>query len=103
MQVRYDGTPEIMAEYACLARDAGARIIGGCCGTTAPHLAAMRDALERRPRAGVPSHASIESRLGPLKVTLRTEEAIARAKEGGTPRATPPASSAPHLTAAPAR
>ena len=86
MQVRYDGTPEIMADYACMARDAGARIIGGCCGTTASHLAAMRDALEGRPRAEIPTHAAIEARLGPLKVTLETEEAIARVKDDGTPR-----------------
>ena len=34
-----------MADYACLARDAGVRIIGGCCGTTPDHVAAMRAAL----------------------------------------------------------
>ena len=84
LQVRYDGTPEIMADYACMARDAGARVIGGCCGTTASHLAAMREALERRPRAEAPDHAAIEAHLGPLKVTLETEEAIARVKEVGT-------------------
>jgi len=33
------GTPELMAEYSRLALDAGARIIGGCCGTSAAHLA----------------------------------------------------------------
>ena len=86
MQVRYDGTPEIMADYACMARDAGARIIGGCCGTTASHLAAMRDALERCPRSDAPSHALVEARLGPLKVTFETEEAIARVKEEGESR-----------------
>ena len=86
LQVRYDGTPQIMAEYACMARDAGARIIGGCCGTTASHLDAMREALERRPRAASPDHAAIEAQLGPLKVTLETEEAIARVKEDGGPR-----------------
>ena len=86
MQVRYDGTPELMAEYACMARDAGARIIGGCCGTTASHLRAMRDALERRPRTEAPDHAAVEARLGPLKVTNDTEEAIARVKEDGAPR-----------------
>ena len=81
LQVRYDGTPATMADYACMARDAGARIIGGCCGTTASHLRAMRDALETRPRAPAPEHAVIEEVLGPLKVTVRTEEAVARAKE----------------------
>ena len=86
MQVRYDGTPEIMAEYACMARDAGARIIGGCCGTTASHLAAMREALQRRSPGEAPDHAAIEAQLGPVKVTLETEEAIARVKEDGTSR-----------------
>ena len=41
-----------MAAYACLARDAGVTIIGGCCGTTEVHVRAMRTALEsvhRRP------------------------------------------------------
>ncbi len=85
MQVRYDGTPELMAAYACMARDAGARIIGGCCGTTASHLGAMRDALERRPRAAVPDHAAIEARLGPLTVTAGTEAAVAHAKEDTPP------------------
>src|SRR5690606_24368924 len=37
-EVRYNGTPELMARYAVLARDAGARIIGGCCGTTPLHV-----------------------------------------------------------------
>ena len=86
MQVRYDGTPDLMAEYACMARDAGARIIGGCCGTTASHLRAMHDALSRRAPNPVPDHAAIEARLGPLKVTVETEEAIARVKGDGAPR-----------------
>ena len=41
----YPGTPADSAEYARAARDAGASLIGGCCGTTPEHLAAMRDAL----------------------------------------------------------
>jgi 5-methyltetrahydrofolate--homocysteine methyltransferase len=64
--VDYDGTPEIMADYACLARDAGARIIGGCCGTTAAHLGAMAEALARRPQGAAPDRAAIERQLGPV-------------------------------------
>ena len=45
-KIVYDGTPEVMATFAVLARAAGARIIGGCCGTTAVHVAAMRQALD---------------------------------------------------------
>ena len=32
--IHYHGTPELMAEYALFARDAGAKIIGGCCVNT---------------------------------------------------------------------
>ena len=68
MRVAYDGTPAIMAEYACLARDVGARIIGGCCGTTAEHLRTMVEALATRPREPFPDHEKIERILGPVKV-----------------------------------
>jgi len=62
--IHYDGTPELMADYACLARDAGAKIIGGCCGTMPEHLEKMREALETRPRAGRPTPEQIAERLG---------------------------------------
>ena len=54
--IHYDGTPELMADYACLARDSGAKIIGGCCGTTPIHLKKMKYALESRPPKA-PSHS----------------------------------------------
>jgi 5-methyltetrahydrofolate--homocysteine methyltransferase len=62
--IHYDGTPDLMAEYAVLARDAGATIIGGCCGTMPEHLAAMRKALETRPRGARPTLDEIAARLG---------------------------------------
>lgn len=62
--IHYDGTPELMADYACLARDAGATIIGGCCGTTPEHLRHMRAALEQRPKGPRPDLATIEAALG---------------------------------------
>ena len=65
--IHYDGTPELMAEYAVLARDCGARIIGGCCGTTPEHLRQMRATLESRPPgARRPTLDEIVARLGPL-------------------------------------
>ncbi len=69
-RITYDGTPEIMGHYACLARDAGARIIGGCCGTTPLHLRAMVEALASRPQALPPSYEDIERLLGPVKITV---------------------------------
>ncbi|MEP6546718.1 MAG: betaine--homocysteine S-methyltransferase [Gammaproteobacteria bacterium] len=64
--IRFDGTPELMAEYACLSLDAGARIIGGCCGTTPDHLRVMRLALESHVRGMKPDLAAIEARLGAI-------------------------------------
>ena len=43
--IRYDATPEEMAAAALRLREAGVSIIGGCCGTTPAHLAAMTRAL----------------------------------------------------------
>ncbi|MCR9069070.1 MAG: betaine--homocysteine S-methyltransferase [Rhodobacteraceae bacterium] len=62
--IHYDGTPELMAEYAVLARDAGATIIGGCCGTTPEHLRHMRAALETRPKGEAPTLDAITAALG---------------------------------------
>lgn len=62
--IHYDGTPDLMAEYAVLARDAGVKIIGGCCGTMPEHLRAMRAALESRPRGERPTLEAIAAALG---------------------------------------
>lgn len=48
--MHYYGTPELMADYALFARDLGAEIIGGCCGTTPAHVAAITPALEATPQ-----------------------------------------------------
>ena len=75
MRVGYNGTPEVLATYACMARDAGARIIGGCCGTTPAHIRSIVAALASRPKGPPPSYDEIERRLGPLKMTTGVEEA----------------------------
>lgn len=62
--IHYDGTPELMADYAAMARDAGARIVGGCCGTLPEHLRAMREALDTRPRGERPTPEQITQTLG---------------------------------------
>ena len=62
--IHYDGTPALMADYAVLARDCGATIIGGCCGTTPEHLRAMREALETRPKGPKPTLEQIAGTLG---------------------------------------
>ena len=63
-EIHYNGTPEIMARYAVMARDAGARIVGGCCGTTAEHVAAMRQALDSTAPGPAPTIEDLERELG---------------------------------------
>lgn len=72
-QIRYDGTPALMADYATLAIDAGARIVGGCCGTTAAHVAAMRIALDGHEAGAAPDVDTIVSRLGEISQGARAQ------------------------------
>ena len=65
-EIRYNGTPELMADYAVMVRDAGAKIIGGCCGTTPAHLVSMRAALDSTLPSAAPSLSEIENKLGPV-------------------------------------
>jgi len=44
-QVVYDGTPEVMAEYARRFVEMGARVVGACCGSTPAHIAAIAGAV----------------------------------------------------------
>jgi methionine synthase I (cobalamin-dependent) len=45
-QVVYDGTPEMMADFALRIRNSGAKFIGACCGSTPAHIAAMAKVLK---------------------------------------------------------
>lgn len=66
-EIHYSGTPELMADYVRLAVDGGARIVGGCCGTSFQHLAAMRKALDEHAPAARPSVEDVVARIGPLR------------------------------------
>lgn len=45
-ELHYDGTPEVMAEYTKEVRHLGARLIGGCCGSSPAHIQAMAAAIK---------------------------------------------------------
>lgn len=72
-KIVYNGTPELMAEYARLAYAAGATIIGGCCGTTAEHVHAMRLALEQAEREPPPDIDLVVRRLGTVTDGMRAQ------------------------------
>ena len=65
-EIAYQGTPELMADYARLCLDAGARIIGGCCGTTPEHIRIMRAAMESHTPGAAPGLETIIERLGQI-------------------------------------
>lgn len=65
-EVVYTGTPDLMAKYAHMALNAGARIIGGCCGTSPTHLAAMRQALDAHEPGPRPDLEDVLAKIGPL-------------------------------------
>jgi len=72
-RIMYPADPEYFAEYAVSFRQAGASIVGGCCGTTPQHIAAMRRALDATPVAEIPH-----------LVLPQEEEPVELAKEGPT-------------------
>jgi methionine synthase I (cobalamin-dependent) len=81
--IHYTGTPELMADYARIALDAGAKIIGGCCGTSPDHLAAMRKSLETYTKGARPTIELIEEKLGPVS---QLAKGVDQAAEGAAKR-----------------
>nr|BAL52559.1 bifunctional homocysteine S-methyltransferase / 5,10-methylenetetrahydrofolate reductase protein [uncultured Chloroflexota bacterium]BAL56868.1 bifunctional homocysteine S-methyltransferase / 5,10-methylenetetrahydrofolate reductase protein [uncultured Chloroflexota bacterium] len=49
-RIMYPASPAYFGEYSMAFCQAGARVVGGCCGTTPAHIAAMHEALSRLPQ-----------------------------------------------------
>src|SRR6185437_9914630 len=76
----YVSTPTYFADYAQRFAQAGVRIIGGCCGTTPRHIAAMRVALDEslptvKPVRGGRGTVAAKP-VAPSSVTLLRERVI---------------------------
>ncbi|MEO6124496.1 MAG: betaine--homocysteine S-methyltransferase [Ilumatobacteraceae bacterium] len=65
-EIVYSGTTEVMSLYASMAMSAGARIVGGCCGTSPAHLVAMRHSIDHASVGDRPSIDEIVATIGPL-------------------------------------
>jgi len=46
-RIMYPASPDYFGDYARALREAGACLIGGCCGTTPKHIAEMQEALKK--------------------------------------------------------
>jgi 5-methyltetrahydrofolate--homocysteine methyltransferase len=53
----YDASPAVMAEHASVLRSEGIDLIGGCCGSTPEHVAAMNDAVTSALSAARPARS----------------------------------------------
>src|SRR5216110_2211460 len=71
----YLASPEYMASYARRMIEAGARIVGGCCGTTPEHIKKIRDyvaSVVPRHQPAVVSRETIAAPAGVAEVPLAT-------------------------------
>jgi methionine synthase I (cobalamin-dependent)/5,10-methylenetetrahydrofolate reductase len=59
-RIMYPAGAEYFGDYALAFRHEGVSIVGGCCGTTPEHIAAMREALDRTPREAYTNDALIQ-------------------------------------------
>ena len=84
--IHYSGSPgSDGAPMSALAVDAGARIVGGCCGTTPAHLAAMRRALDEHTPGPPPERRSDRRGARPAG-RRRPPQTAARARRRGRER-----------------
>ena len=84
--IHFHGSPELMAQYALYARDAGATIIGGCCGTTPEHIAAMVNALDSTPPGALDAEAMTAVLGTPWAALAETEASGGGEKRRGRRR-----------------
>ena len=63
-RIMYPANPEYFGEYALAFCEAGASMVGGCCGTTPEHIAAMRLALDNTSEGCAPTVAELSMPTG---------------------------------------
>lgn len=83
--ISYDGTPDVMADYAVTMRRLGVNVIGGCCGTTPDHLRSMAAALSAakdEPVLGVGEGGGAEIETDESRAARRDARRAARRQVG---------------------
>ena len=80
-QVRYQGKPEYFARELSRLASEGVRILGGCCGTTPQHIAALRTALDALPEA-LPA-APAAKPAATVKPAVETDDVFLRKLRAG--------------------
>ena len=78
----YGATPAYFADYARRFAESGVRLIGGCCGTTPAHIAAMRDALAGYQPADVARTWTVEAPLAESELFTDSAQSTGAVDEG---------------------
>jgi homocysteine S-methyltransferase len=81
-RILYPATTEYFAEYTMAFVEAGAKIVGGCCGTTPDHSVAMRRALDSSADTPIKmnsislieEHSFAESEMDPTQMETKLED-----------------------------
>ena len=80
-QVKYQGKPEYFAKELARIAAEGVRVLGGCCGTTPAHIAALRAALDSLP--AVEKAAPAVQVSTPEALTVEKDDAFLRKLNAG--------------------
>ena len=111
-RLMYLSSPAYMAELAGRMLDAGARLVGGCCGTTPAHIRAMREVIDRhvpdraRPRRAVlvsPPASLRRAGVAPRRGRAHPPPALARGRRLPRHGRAGPAARPQHREARPGR
>jgi methionine synthase / methylenetetrahydrofolate reductase(NADPH) len=107
-RVMHPATPAYFADYARAFVEAGAVLVGGCCGTTADHIAAMRRALDtrgesNRPLPRITMMARPEAMTAAVEEPSKLAQALAAGRFVATVEMSPPRGIASHRLLAGAR
>jgi methionine synthase / methylenetetrahydrofolate reductase(NADPH) len=107
-RVMHPATPAYFADYTRAFLEAGAALVGGCCGTTADHIAAMRRALDtpgesRRPLPHVNVISRRETAAAVVEQPTHLAQSLAQQRFVVTVEMSPPRGIATHRLLAGAR
>ncbi|MBI1270334.1 bifunctional homocysteine S-methyltransferase/methylenetetrahydrofolate reductase [bacterium] len=80
-QFKYVSPPDYCASYVDPYIRAGSKVVGGCCGTTPEHIAAMRKSMDRyiansKPHSRSSTLTDIPAQGGGIAISLREQEEI---------------------------
>jgi methionine synthase / methylenetetrahydrofolate reductase(NADPH) len=99
-RIIYPAGPDYFGDYACAFKEAGASLVGGCCGTTPQHIASMRQALDSGPEDAPVVEIPVQIDVDEIEVEDTTSTQLSKKLLAGkfviAVELDPPRGSSPH-------